>query len=96
MNSPVPDLLKAPYPICYLQMWLTNVLRYARVQEQLEQATGCFDLYDSKLRNAMLWGSFAALDRASYEMASIVGNGLLLRIVPGSPEWNAAAEGAAA
>lgn len=95
MNSPVPDLLKAPFPICHLQMWLTNVLRYARVKEQLEQAVVCFDLYDSKLRNAMLWGSFAARDSASQAMASILGNGLLLRMVPGSPEWNAAAEVAA-
>ncbi len=96
MNSLVPDLLKAPFPICALQMWLTNVRRYARVQEQLEQAAVCFDLYDSTLRNAMLWGSFAARDRAGDAMASILGNGLLLRMVPGSPVWNAAAEGAAA
>lgn len=96
MNSPVPDLLEAPFPICYLKMWLENVLRYTRVQEQLEQAAVCFDLYDRPLLSAMLWGSFAARDRASGAMASILGNGLLLRMVPGSPVWNAAAEGAAA
>lgn len=95
MNSPVPDLLKAPPPICYLKMLIERVLRYARVQEQLEQATVCFDLYDGPLRNAMLWGSFAARDRAGDAMASILGNGLLLRMVPGSPVWNVAAEAAA-
>lgn len=95
MNSLVPDLLKAPPPICHLKMLIELVLRNTRVQEQLKQAAGCFDLYDSALRDAMLWGSFAARYRAGDAMASILAGGLLLRMVPGSPVWNVAAEGAA-
>lgn len=95
MSTQVPDLLKASPPICHLKMLIERVLRNERVQEQLEQAAVCFDLYDSTLRSAMLWGSFAARDRAGDAMASILGNGLLLRMVPGSPVWNVAAEAAA-
>lgn len=95
MPPKVTDLLKAPPPICHLKLLIERVLRYTRVQEQLEQAAVCFDLYDSALRNAMLWGSFAARDRASDAMASIRDSGLLLCMVPGSPVWNVAAEAAA-
>ena len=96
MSMPVPELIANPYPQRLLIPFLKMMLRYERVQKQLQELGDCLSLADDAFRDAVFWGGCAATQEKHNAFNSIRELGFLPLVVPGSPMWQVAAEGAAA
>ncbi|WP_313604789.1 hypothetical protein [Comamonas jiangduensis] len=96
MSMPVPELIANPYPQRLLIPFLQMMLRYERVQKQLQELEDCFSRADEAFRDAVFWGGCAAAQEKHNAFNHIRELGFLPLVVPGSPMWQAAAEGATA